>query len=103
MIVSMKLHHKLTRSVCILVPVFALLGACGSETAEERADATTDESFAQDCGACHSVANNAPSIEDLRALSSEELRAGIMSHPSAGDIPDRLTAARIDGLIQYLD
>ena len=99
----MKLHHKLTRSVCILVPVLALLGACGSETAEEQADATTDESFAQDCGACHSVANNAPSIEDLRALSSEELRAAIMGHPTAGDIPDRLTAARIDSLIQYLD
>jgi mono/diheme cytochrome c family protein len=99
MIVSMKLHHKLIRSVCILVPVFALLGACGSETAEEQADAI----FTQDCGACHSVANNAPSIEDLRALSSEELRAGIMGHTTAGDIPERLTAARIDDLIQYLD
>ena len=101
--VSMKLHEKLAKSVCILVPVFALLGACGSETAEEQADATTDEIFAQDCGACHSVANNAPSVEDLRALSSEELRAGIVNHPTAGNIPDRLTAARIDDLIQYLD
>jgi len=98
----MKLHQKPVISGYMLIPVFAFLGACGSETAEEQADASIDEIFAQDCGACHSVAANAPSVAELRSLSSEDLRAGIENHPTAGEIADRMSAARIDDLIKYL-
>jgi len=96
----MKLHEMLAKSIYMLIPVFAVLGACGSE---KQADATIDETFEQDCGACHSVAENAPTVADLRALSSEDLRAGIVNHPTAGEITSRMSAARIDELIQYLE
>lgn len=99
----MKLHEKLAKSIYMLLPVFALLGACGRESAEEKANATSEEFFAQSCGACHTVADNAPTIAELGALSSEDLRAGIRNHPTAGEISDRLSAARIDELIKYIE
>ena len=98
----MKLHEKFAKSTCLLIPVFTLLGACSPKTAEERAGVTPEEKFAQNCGACHTVAENAPTVAELRALSSEDLRAGIENHPTAGEITDRMTAASIDDLITYL-
>ena len=99
----MKLYEKLAKSIYLLIPVFTLLGACGRETAEEQANATAEEYFAQSCGACHTVADNAPTVAEMRALSSEDLRDGIINHPTAGEITERLSAARIDELIKYIE
>lgn len=87
----------------MLIPVCALLAACAPEDTEEQAVVTPEDMFMNSCGACHTVENNGPTIAELRALSPEELRAGIVNHPTAGDIPDRLTAAHIDDLIKYLE
>ena len=87
----------------MLTPLCALLGACAPDDAQEKAAVTPEDMFTESCGACHSVENNGPTVAELRVLNSEELRAGIRNHPTAGDISDRLTAARIDELIKYLE
>jgi mono/diheme cytochrome c family protein len=90
-------------SVYFLIPLCTLLGACAPDGTPEQAAATPEDNFVESCGACHGTENNGPTIAELRALSSEQLRAGIINHPTAGQIPDRLTAARIDELIKYLE
>jgi mono/diheme cytochrome c family protein len=90
----------------------ALLAACspGEPPAREdaapaptsRIDAGADL-FAQQCGACHGASGRGPSLETLQALSSDDLRAGIRNHPTAGTIPQRLPAAELSDLIEYLE
>jgi mono/diheme cytochrome c family protein len=98
----MRVHQTLQKLIYILIPLCMLLAACATEDAEEKA-AATEETFNESCGVCHSLEDNGPSVADLRALSPEELRAGIVNHPTAGQILDRLTAAQIDDLIKFLE
>jgi len=99
----MRLILTFNRLIFALLPMCAFLAACSPQDAPEQAAATPEEVFMESCGACHTREDNGPSVADLRALSPEQLRAGISNHPTAGDIPDRLTAARIDELIKYLE
>jgi mono/diheme cytochrome c family protein len=99
----MRLHQSQRKLIYMLIPLCALLGACAPDDAQKNVAATPEDMFTESCGACHSVEDNGPTVVELRALSAEELRAGIRNHPTAGDISDRLSAARIDELIKYLE
>lgn len=99
----MRIHQSLQKSTYLLIPLCALLAACAPEDAKKQAGTTPEDLFTESCGACHGVENKGPTVAELRALSPEELRAGIINHPTAGEIPDRLTAAHIDDLIKYLE
>lgn len=59
--------------------------------------------FNENCGACHGAGGRGPSLETLKALSSEALRDAIRNHPTAGQIPNRLPANEIGDLIEFLD
>lgn len=90
-----------------------LLAACGPaqepEAEAPAAEPTNDASmigedlFAKNCGACHGPAGRGPSLETLKALSSEDLRQAILNHPTAGQIPSRLPANEIGDLIEFLE
>ncbi len=91
-----------------------LLAACGpaeeppaeaaaTEQAQEAATMTGQDLFATNCGACHGPAGRGPSLETLKALSSEDLRQAILNHPTAGQIPSRLPANEIGDLIEFLE
>lgn len=90
-----------------------LLAACGpadeppakAVAAEQAktADTTGEDLFAKNCGACHGPAGRGPSLETLKALSSEDRRQAIINHPTAGQIPSRLPANEIGDLIEFLE
>ncbi|MGI9331114.1 MAG: c-type cytochrome [Gammaproteobacteria bacterium] len=105
---SKPLQYTIPATLCLA----ALLAACspGKPPATEPAPpAQTSSSdiggdlFEKQCGACHGVNGRGPSLATLRALSSEDLRAGIRNHPTAGTIPQRLPAAELSDLIEYLE
>ena len=83
--------------------IFALLSACSSEPVEEIVDDKGEQLFEQSCAACHGEEGRGPSMEDIRALPSEQLRAAIANHPRAGDVLERLTAADIGDLVEFLE
>jgi len=80
--------------------VFAL-SACAPDSGAPPPRSKADL-FNESCGACHGEAGKGPSLAELRALPEDELRAGIRNHPTAGQIAERLSADRIDRLIEYL-
>lgn len=99
----MCIERSLGKFVRLLIPCSILFAACAPEQTPEPSAVTPEQMFMESCGGCHTREDNGPSIADLRALSADELRVGISNHPTAGDIPDRLSAARIDELIKYLE
>ena len=97
---------RLLRTValaCLGIPIYATLSACAPEADRQRQVKSGAEMFDESCGACHGEEGRGPSIAELRALPPEELRAAIRNHPTAGQIPERLSADRIGGLIEYLE
>ncbi len=82
-----------------------LMSACAPDTegTQQRAIERGAESFDKNCGACHGQQGRGPSMEDLRALAPDALREAIRNHPTAGQIPERLSAARVQEIIEYLE
>ncbi|MDJ0926775.1 MAG: cytochrome c [Gammaproteobacteria bacterium] len=95
------------RSSRSLLPLLAIgiaaLAACAQESAPPVSGGLSGEDlFEENCSACHGKGMGPP-IEHLRSLSNEEIRAGIINHPTAGQIRERLQADRVDKLINFLD
>lgn len=90
----------LTGLICACSPAESPSGSAGQapSAAESGADL-----FDKNCGACHGAGGRGPSLETLKALSSEALRDAIRNHPTAGQIPNRLPANEISDLIEFLD
>jgi mono/diheme cytochrome c family protein len=80
-----------------------VLAGCAPDTPPENAAANGEALFSQRCGACHGAEGRGPSLEELRALSPEELRARIRNHPRAGDVLDRLPAVEFSDLVEFIE
>ena len=99
----MTLHQHFRRSFYLLLPMSAVLMGCERPAQEPQASASPQEVFMENCGPCHGPGGRGPALEELQALDSEALRAGMRNHPTAGQIPQRLSADTIDKLIRFLD
>ena len=92
-----------TSLLTLLAVGIAAVAACSQETGPSVARGQSGEDlFQENCSACHGKGMG-PSVEHLRSLTTEELRAGIINHPTAGQIQERLRADRVDKLINFLD
>ena len=89
-----------TRSVFLLS---LLLTACSPEPTAELAQEKGKDVFAERCADCHGAEGRGPSMAELRALTSDQRREAIKNHPTAGDLLERLSAADIGDLIEYLE
>jgi len=100
----MMLYPSAARLACTLPFLFAFVAACAPDKSP-GGDSATDGAalFAENCGDCHGEQGRGPSIADMRALTTDELRAAMKNHPTAGEIPQRLPAAEIQELIDYLE
>ncbi len=93
----------LGKTIYVLIPLCMLSGGCAPEGGPEQAADSSADLFNRNCGACHGAEGRGPSLDTLRALSPDELRAGIRNHPTAGQIPERLPANQINDLIEYIE
>jgi len=57
--------------------------------------------FAENCAMCH-LSGRAPKLESIKALPPSERGNRIRNHPRAGNLADRLTAATLLDLIDFL-
>lgn len=81
-----------------------LLAACAPEQRDSQASVKRGgELFEENCSPCHGAQGRGPSMDDIRALSPDGLRAAIRNHPTAGQIPERLPAARVQEIIEFLE
>ena len=99
----MRVRQNLINPTAVLMVFCFGIAACSSDDTSSTKPASAEEMFAKDCGACHGEGGRGPTLADMRALSEEELRSAIQQHPTAGQIPERLPAARVDDLIKYID
>lgn len=82
-----------------------MIAGCAPESADERAAASQPIDgaavFAENCAMCH-LSGRAPKLESIKALSLAERSDRIKNHPRAGNLTDRLTAATLLDLIDFL-
>lgn len=97
-------HHPCRKAVLtfLLILPGILVSAC-APSEQDRAVESGEDLFEANCADCHGPSGRGPSLDDIRALTTEELRAAVRNHPTAGQIPQRLPASEIDDLIEYLD
>ena len=97
-------HHPCRKAVLTFLLILSgiLVSAC-APSGEDQSRASGEDLFQANCGDCHGASGRGPSLDQLRSLTSEELRAAIRNHPTAGQIPQRLPANEIGGIIEYLD
>ena len=101
--------NKLTFALVPFCWIFlgAMLAACAPDRSPEEIQAMAsnkgEQVFEAQCSACHGPEGRGPSLAEIRALSSEELRAAIRNHPTAGQVPERLVIDDLGNLIEYLD
>lgn len=98
MIFQATAHH-----VWPLVLACALLAACAPEQDKTSAVDRGSALFDENCSPCHGAQGRGPSMDEIRALSPDGLRAAIRNHPTAGQIPERLPAARVQEIIEFLE
>lgn len=99
----MRPHRNLQQLLATSVALPALfLGACAPEP-QSNQEAMGEALFSENCGACHGKSGGGPTLDELRALSPEQLRAAVANHPTAGQIPQRLTADTISTLIDFIE
>jgi mono/diheme cytochrome c family protein len=82
-----------------------LVAGCAPESADERGGEpqAIDGAavFAENCAVCH-LGGRAPRLESIKALPQSERGNRMSNHPRAGDLVDRLTAATLLDLIDFL-
>ena len=94
------------RSVLIASAFLGLLSACAPDRDNDGQSARRADGaslFETNCSACHGELGRGPSLDDIRALSPDGLRSAIRNHPTAGQIPQRLPAAELQRLIEFLE
>lgn len=91
------------RSVLIATAFLGLLSACAPDGGQSASGADGASLFETNCSACHGQMGRGPSLDDIRALSPDGLRSAIRNHPTAGQIPQRLPAAELQRLIEFLE
>jgi mono/diheme cytochrome c family protein len=102
----MTLVSSTTGSILLTTALAGMLSACAPEGRDggKKASAADGASlFETNCSACHGEMGRGPSLDDIRSLSPDGLRAAIRNHPTAGQIPQRLPAAEIQRLIEFLE
>ncbi len=97
--------HPAVKLASVWTALLALLVACAQDSEPDKSPAERGALlFAENCSPCHGVAGRGPSLEDdIRALTPEQLRAAIRNHPTAGQIPERLPAARVQDIIDFFE
>ncbi len=97
--------HRAVILACLLTILLALLAACAQDSEPDQSPAERGARlFAENCSPCHGLAGRGPSLQDdIRALNPEQLRAAIRNHPTAGQIPERLPAARVQDIIEFFE
>jgi len=101
----MTLSCPAARSVLIATAFLGLLSACapdGGDSGKSASRADGASIFETNCSACHGQMGRGPSLDDIRSLSPDGLRSAIRNHPTAGQIPQRLPAAELQRLIEFL-
>jgi mono/diheme cytochrome c family protein len=82
-----------------------LIAGCAPESADDRDSASQAIDgavvFAENCAVCH-LSGRAPRLESIKALPQSERGDRIRNHPRAGNLVDRLTAATLLDLIDFL-
>ncbi|MFW2404897.1 MAG: c-type cytochrome [Gammaproteobacteria bacterium] len=101
----MTLSCPAARSVLIATAFLGLLSACAPDGGDGQSASRTDGAsiFETNCSACHGQMGRGPSLDDIRSLSRDGLRSAIRNHPTAGQIPQRLPAAELQRLIEFLE
>ncbi|MFQ5634086.1 MAG: c-type cytochrome [Gammaproteobacteria bacterium] len=90
--------------VQMLAAICVLISACAPDSGTvEQSNGAGAALFDENCSPCHGQAVGVPTMTELRALAPDELRAGIRDHPTAGEIPQRLPAATMQTLIEYIE
>ena len=102
----MTLNRPSARSVLIATACMGLLSACAPDGGNGGQSASKPDGaalFDTNCSACHGQMGRGPSLESIRSLSPDGLRSAIRNHPRAGQIPQRLPAAELQRLIEFLE
>jgi mono/diheme cytochrome c family protein len=100
----MLIIKRATQSSWSLAIACFLLAACAPEQRDSATSIKRGEaSFEENCSPCHGAQGRGPSMDDIRSLSPDGLRAAIRNHPTAGQIPERLPAARVQEIIEFLE
>ena len=93
-----------TPGVAAIAMLLVALAACAPESEQPQDQAQLGAAlFDTNCSACHGADGRGPSMAEIRALGPDELRAAIRNHPTAGQIPQRLPAAEVQRIIEYLE
>ena len=94
-----KLGPLLAAGICLLI------AGCAPEPSEQGTGTSQAingaDVFAENCAVCH-LSGRAPRLESIKALSQSERGNRMSNHPRAGDLVDRLTAATLLDLIDFL-
>ena len=97
---SLNLGVFLAAGMCLMI------AGCAPETADESGGTSSSIDgaavFAENCAVCH-LSGRAPKLESIKALPQAERANRIRNHPRAGDLVDRLTAATLLDLIDFLN
>lgn len=85
----------------------AILGACDSGgdktlTGPEAAE-RGEQLFTYNCGACHGIDGQGPSLAQIKSLADSERRDRMANHPVAGQIPQRLRAHELADLHEFFE
>ena len=82
-----------------------LIAGCAPESEDKQASTSQAIDgaavFAENCAVCH-LSGRAPKLESIKALPQSERGNRMRNHPRAGDLLDRLTAATLLDLIDFL-
>jgi mono/diheme cytochrome c family protein len=93
--------------VGVLCCAAILLSACAPDSDRPLTGPQAVERGAQvfdyNCGACHGDDGQGPSLSEIKSLTSDERRARMISHPIAGQIPQRLRAHELSDLREFFE
>ena len=97
---TLRLSSVLATGVCLMI------AGCAPDSADERVGTSSSLDgaavFAENCAVCH-LSGRAPRLESIQALPQAERTNRIRNHPQAGNLVDRLTAATLLDLIDFLN
>lgn len=98
------LFRRATKTAGLPIILCCILAGCAPETAtDDQRAASAEALFMENCSPCHGQQGRGPALAELRALGPDDLRTAIRNHPTAGQIPQRLPAASVQKLIEYIE